>query len=177
MNLYFLDILEPGCYSSQSVREDTESDLKTADEAQDSISSSTDEEEEAVRSLQYKEQSNVKMDTLDTEPHDLLSADPGLWPTKLSDKDRTTIVSKLAQREMSNDSQGKPFPDYLKYSKAANGREKMKRDWLIYSESADALFCIPCVLFSHGQKRPSYSPLNSEQGYKMCDVKWHRMYD
>ncbi len=53
----------------------------------------------------------------------------------------------------------------------------MKRDWLIYSESTDALFCIPCVLFSHGQKIPSHSPLNSDQGYKMCDVKWCRMYD
>ncbi len=132
-------------------------DFKTADEAQESISSSSstdeEEEEEEVRSLQFKGQSEVKTETLDTKPHDLLSVDPGLWPTKLSDKDRATIVTKLAQREereMPHDSEGKPFPDYLKRSKAANGREKMKRDWLIYSESTDALVCIPCVLFSHG---------------------------
>ncbi|KAG7327576.1 hypothetical protein KOW79_009182 [Hemibagrus wyckioides] len=65
---------EPGCSSSQSVREDIERDFKTADEAQESISrnSSTDEEEDEERSLQFKGQS----DTLDTEPHDLLSVDP-----------------------------------------------------------------------------------------------------
>ncbi len=125
--MYLLDMLEPGCSSSQSVREDTERDFKTADEAQESISSSTDEEEE-VRSLQFKGQIEVNLETLDTKPHDLLSVDPGLWPTKLSDKDRATIVTKLAQREereMPHDSEGKPFPDYLKHSKAANGREKM----------------------------------------------------
>ncbi len=53
--MYLLDMLEPGCSSSQSVREDTERDFKTADEAQESISSSSstdEEEEEEVRSLQ-----------------------------------------------------------------------------------------------------------------------------
>ncbi len=34
-----------------------------------------------MRSLQFKGQSEVKMETLDTKPHDLLSVDPGLWPT------------------------------------------------------------------------------------------------
>lgn len=173
-------MLGPGCSSSQSVREVTERDFKTAEEAQERIcsSSSSDEEEEEVRSLEFKGQNEDKMDTLDTESHDLLSVDPGLWPTKLTDKDRATIVCKLSQKEerdMPHDSQGKPFPDYLKYCKAANGRVKMRRDWLIYSESTDALFCIPCVLFSQGQKRPSHSLLNSDQGYKMSDVKWHRM--
>lgn len=42
----------------------------------------------------------------------------------------------------------------MKYTKAACGREKMKQDWLIYSESTDALFRIPYVIFSYEQKRP-----------------------
>ncbi len=120
----------------------------------ESSSSSTDESKEELRNLQFKGQSGVKMDTLDTKPHYLLSVDPGLCPTKLSDKNRATIVTKLAlreEREMPHDSQGKPFPDYLKYSKAANGRDNVKRDWLIYSESTDALFCV-CVLFSWAEK-------------------------
>ncbi len=65
--MYLLDMLEPGCSSSQSVREDTERDFKMADEAQESISSSSstdeEEEEEEVRSLQFKGQSEVKMET------------------------------------------------------------------------------------------------------------------
>lgn len=108
------------------------------------------------------------------------SVDLGLWPATLSDSDRTTLVRKLTIREetiMPKDSKGKPFPEYLKYAKAANGRENVKRDWLVHSESSNALFCIPCILLPHGNKRPSHSALNSVQGYRMCDVQWRHMYD
>lgn len=70
------------------------------------------------------------------------------------------------------DSEGKPFPDYLNYTKAANKRERVKRDWLTFSQSNNSLYCVPRVLFSHVQKRPSPSALTSQNGYKMCDVKW-----
>ena len=95
--------------------------------------------------------------------------------------DRETIVRKLATRdedlEMPQDSDGNPFPEYLQYTKAANGREKVKRDWVIHSKSTNALYCIPCVLFSRGQKIPSLNALKSQHGYKMSDVKWRRIYD
>lgn len=110
---YLLIMSEPGCSSSQSFREDTERDLKTAVEAHEIInsSSSTEEEkEEEETNLQFKGQREDKIETFGNEPQsDLLSADPGLCPTKLGDKDRATIVCKLTQREereMSNDSQG-----------------------------------------------------------------------
>lgn len=96
------------------------------------------------------------------------SNDPGLWPADLKDTERESIVRSLANRDedqdMPNDSEAKPFPEYLKYTKAANGREKVKRDWVTYSKSNDALYCIPCVLFSKEQKRPSLSALNSQDG-------------
>lgn len=88
------------------------------------------------------------MDVCQSESEDLLSNDPGLWPAKLMDSDRTGIVRKLATTESKlfpKDSERKAFPEY---KKAANGREKTKRDWLIYSESVNAQFCIPCVLFA-----------------------------
>ncbi len=37
------------------------------------------------------------------------------------------------------------------------------------------MHCFAYVFFSHGQKKPSHSPLNSDQGLKMCDVKWRCM--
>lgn len=59
------------------------------------------------------------------------SNDPGLWPVNL--KDMEIFVRYLAKRdkdqEMPNDSEAKPFPEYLKYTKVANGREKFRRDW------------------------------------------------
>lgn len=89
--------------------------------------------------------------------------------------DRETTVRKLATRdvdlEMPQDSEGKPFPEYLQYTKATNAREKLK------SKSTNALYYTSCVLFSHEQKIPSLSALNSQHGYKMSDVKWCRMYD
>lgn len=61
--------------------------------------------------------------------------------------DRETTVRKLATRdvdlEMPQDSEGKPFPEYLQYTKATNAREKLKRDWIIHSKSTNALYCIP----------------------------------
>ena len=90
------------------------------------------------------------------------------------DRDREAIGRALATIDdhdvLPQDSVGKPFPEYLLYSKAANGREKVKRDWVSYSKSSNALYCIPCVLFSHVQKNPSLSALNSQKGYKMSDV-------
>lgn len=69
-----------------------------------------------------------------------LKCDPGLWPEKLTDHDRDIIVKKLAtatQRSLSlimpKDSDGRKFPEYLEYTKSTNGREKQKRDWLMYS--------------------------------------------
>lgn len=80
-------------------------------------------------------------------------------------------------QEMSNHSEAKSFPEHLKYIKVANGREKVKRDWVTYRKRNDALYCIPCVFLSKEQKRPSLSHLNSQDGHKTSDVKWRRMYD
>lgn len=44
-----------------------------------------------------------------------------------------------------------------------------------HSTTNDAVYGIPRVLFSK-QKRPPLSALNSQDGYKMSYVKWHRMY-
>lgn len=114
-----------------------------------------------------------------------LSEDPGLWAEKLTDKQRKTIVQILASEGgaktgisniLPKDKDSKPFLNYLQYAKSANGREKIKRDWLIYSKSTNALYCIPCLLFSHEQKTPSKSPLNSKDGLKMANIKWIKMY-
>ena len=79
---------------------------------------------------------------------------------------------------MPKDSDGKKFPEYLEYTKSTNGREKQKRDWLMYSESVRAIYCVHCMLFScDGLKKPSASALNTKEGYKISDLKWQRMYN
>lgn len=55
--------------------------------------------------------------------------------------DRETIVRKLAIRdkdiEMPQESEGKPFSEYLQYAKSANGEEEVKRDWLVHCKSTN----------------------------------------
>lgn len=48
----------------------------------------------------------------------------------------------------------------------------------MYSESARAIYCVPCMFFScDGLKKPSASALNTKEGYKISDLKWRRMYN
>lgn len=116
---------------------------------------------------------------------DFLTIDPGLWPKRFTDREREVIIGKLATASqtdlktiMPKDSEGKKFPEYLQFSKSANGREKQKRDWLTYSPSMDSLYCVPCMLFSQDDlRKTSTSALNSKEGYKTADLKWRRMYN
>lgn len=106
--------------------------------------------------------------------------DPALWPGNLTNEERETVVHRFANKDGGNiitakDKEGKPFPSYLQFSKSANGREKIRRDWLICSESGNTLHCIPCLLFSHELKRPSKSDL-SKDGIKMSQFIWRAMY-
>lgn len=132
-----------------------------------------------------QEKTEEKGEISEGNAEEFLPEDPGLWPEKLTNEQRDIIVHRLANKgpEKTNitkmapkNKEGKPFPNYLHYAKSANGREKIRRDWLIYSESAEALYCIPCLLFSHEQTRPSKSALNSKDGVKLANIKWQKMY-
>ena len=46
------------------------------------------------------------------------------------------------------------------YTKSTNGREKQKRDWLMYSESARAIYCVPCMLFSSDGLKNHHQPVH-----------------
>lgn len=104
-------------------------------------------------------------------------------PERLTDPEREVIVRKLATSSqidlvivMPKDSEGKKLPQYLQFSKSANGRDKQKRDWWTYSPSMDALYCVPCMLFSHNDlRKASTSALNTKEGYKTADLKWRPM--
>lgn len=50
---------------------------------------------------------------------------------------------------MPQDSKGEKVSEYLLYTKAANGRENLKRNFVNYGKSSNALYGILCVLFSH----------------------------
>lgn len=78
--------------------------------------------------------------------------DPADWPSVLSDRIQTQIVSR---------GPGPVLPTFV-FLRNANGRschhqyfkktlvsgEKIPRSWLVYSERKDSLFCFCCQLFS-----------------------------
>lgn len=47
---------------------------------------------------------------------------------------------------------------------------------IIYSDSTEALYCIPCLVFSHEQTKPSKSAVNGKDRFKLVNMKWQRMY-
>uniref|UniRef100_A0A3B4ZP78 DUF4371 domain-containing protein n=1 Tax=Stegastes partitus TaxID=144197 RepID=A0A3B4ZP78_9TELE len=115
----------------------------------------------------------------------LNSSDPALWPANLTDSDRVHLVRVMAKRkpfserakELPADAEGREFPNYVTYSTCHNGREKIERDWIIYSSSKKALFCLPCLLFSFEVEKKSTSTLNSTDGMKMSSTKYRELYE
>lgn len=86
----------------------------------------------------------------------LLSEDPSLWPEKLTDRERVEIVKK-GPVQIKNF----PFPPnsdqpprkFTKenYSMTMRNGEKINRKWLLYSVSADAVYCFGCRVFGESK--------------------------
>ncbi|XP_029172840.1 zinc finger MYM-type protein 1-like [Nylanderia fulva] len=65
------------------------------------------------------------------------------------------------------------FPVSLLFKNLPNG-EKVERDWLVWSRSKSALFCLPCRLFSTNTVNRSY--LCSPGGYSK-NLAWKKLYE
>lgn len=156
MFTHFLVPREPqvGRISAESCQ--TDSDAEESREEEEELKSSSSASEGVTEEIeQASNKGKEEYGQIRSEEDEVLD-DPALWPEKVQDHEREAIVRRLANRcgeetelykIMPPDSEGKPFPNYLQYSKSADGREKVQRDWLIYSKSVKALYCIPCVLF------------------------------
>ena len=103
----------------------------------------------------------------------------------MTDSDRVNVVRAMAKRthfserakELPADAEGREFPNYLTYSTSYNGREKIDRDWIIYTISKKALFCLPCLLFFFEVEKKSTSVLNSTDGMKISNTKYRKLYE
>ncbi|XP_033221157.1 zinc finger MYM-type protein 5-like [Belonocnema kinseyi] len=104
------------------------------------------EEEETVAIL------NLDLNSTSTE----ISRDPLKWPLEINDDIRLLLVKKgpIHIREKDNaegkfpkDEFGRRFNESYYQRRMYNG-EIILRSWLIYSKSADAVFCFCCKLFT-----------------------------
>lgn len=72
-----------------------------------------------------------------------------------------------------HDRLNEPFPVGLLFKTLHNG-EKVKRDWLVWSQIKDAFFCLPCRLISTSTLYRS--KLCCASGYSK-DQPWKKLYD
>jgi hypothetical protein len=79
-----------------------------------------------------------------------VSSDPALWKSlSFSSSQRSAIISMgtpTHPKVFPTDGEQRKFPVSIFCERLHNG-EKVKRDWLVWSESAAALMCFPCSLF------------------------------
>jgi len=106
------------------------------------------EQNEIIEHPVYDKSSEFPVTTIDL-------SDPGCWPD-LSDKLRILIVEKKPFHVDRNynfplNDERRSFEGKWFYKTIKNG-EKIRRQWLIYSISKDAIYCFPCLLFSNKNK-------------------------
>lgn len=90
--------------------------------------------------------------SLSQENSDFDFLDPGTWPPQISDTQRCFIIRMRTGREEDPDlsqsmRDSRSLTKEWFFKKLPNGN-KIKRSWLVYSSSKNALFCVPCRLFS-----------------------------
>lgn len=105
--------------------------------------------------------------------------DPGTWPETISDSQRCYIVKMRAENEYEPDlskslREGRTLTKGWFTRKLGNGT-KVKRSWLGYSETRNALYCIPCRLFSNTipLTEAKLSSLCKNEGF----VSWKKLSD
>ena len=104
----------------------------------------------------------------------LPSSDPAKWKD-LTGTDKEVIVLNGPPQIPSSfprDSSGRPFPENIFYETLPNG-EKVYRDWLVWSPSAQGLFCFPCCLFRGCEQQLSILT-RPDAGLK---DNWRKLYE
>ncbi|KAL4083660.1 hypothetical protein QTP88_028976 [Uroleucon formosanum] len=84
--------------------------------------------------------------------------DPGTWPP-ITSSIRTLLVEKGPQhyepKNVPSDDKGRHFIKKWFYRNLSNG-ERVRRQWLMYSELKNSVFCFPCLLFSNDNRTCSF---------------------
>lgn len=102
---------------------------------------------------------------------EIIYEDPKKWPENVrSDTVRCKLVERgpqtieLDSYKFPCADDGRHFSQKWIYKILPNG-EKVKRQWLLYSQSKDALFCFPCRLFSIDDKKDKSAFSNIDEGF------------
>ncbi|XP_063810584.1 zinc finger MYM-type protein 1-like [Pseudophryne corroboree] len=103
--------------------------------------------------------------------------DPGTWPSRISDPERCFITRMRAGTQHNPDlsrslRDGRHLTKEWFFKQLPNG-QKVNRSWLGYSQTKNALFCIPCRLFSQASSETTLPYLAKEEGL----TQWRKLSD
>ena len=132
----------------------------------------------------YSQSSDVGHSTDATVAHDTssdssvqISNDVANWKS-LSAREIDTIVlmgPQLLPKSLPKDNKSRSFPMSIFSRKVPNG-ETEARDWLVWSETAQSLYCFCCCLFA--TKSP---PLSTQSEFSHpqlgCNDNWRKLYE
>lgn len=95
--------------------------------------------------------------------------DPGKWPAVIYDAERCFIVSQSLGKEKVEPDLSNTLRDgrHLTkdwFTKVLPSGLKVQRTWLAYSQSKNALFCVPCKLFTLSKQKLKTSTLAKQEG-------------
>lgn len=109
--------------------------------------------------------------------------DPGEWPDFINDALRQQIVKigapnfeELCAYKFPPDLNNQVFSKTLLYSKSTNQREKLPRDWLVWSSVNNSFYCFSCFLFKNSFSGPCNSNLVKKGGFSPSEVPWKKLY-
>ena len=115
--------------------------------------------------------SKLPSDSADAPPN----TDPATW-SNLSTLQREKIVSDGPPSNPTSfprDSSGCPLPVGIFHKTLPNG-ESVPRDWLVWSQTAQGLYCFPCCLFQGSDNKELSMLTRSDAGIK---DNWKKLYD
>ncbi len=95
-------------------------------------------------------------------------------PTKNQLENMIRAVPVPLPKQLPRDADGQQFPLSVLFCSHENG-EKSERKWLVFSPSKEALYCLPCRLFSHSIKKPTQSTLATASGWDK-NAKWKKLW-
>lgn len=99
-----------------------------------------------------------------------VSDDPGTWPENITSSMAKMLVERgpiqVKNLKYPISESGRKFSENYYYKSLKNG-EKIKRDWLVYSISHDAVFCFCCKIFGTS----FIGNLNNQIGFS----DWHHL--
>uniref|UniRef100_H2ZW52 DUF4371 domain-containing protein n=1 Tax=Latimeria chalumnae TaxID=7897 RepID=H2ZW52_LATCH len=104
--------------------------------------------------------------------------DPAKWRQPRSAERDLIVLNGVPKNPASfpRDSCGRAFPVNIFFKTLPNG-EKVSRDWLVWSQSAQGLFCFPCCLFDRcsSEQEQQVSMLGKSDA-RLKD-NWKKLYD